>query len=658
MTARFLLRCLLAVVCPLSLYSATAEPWVTAAATSATPASAAQADVLVLLDESIHEIDAQGVESETRRYVIRLLNNQGSTSARATVQYDSKVDKVRSLRAWLVRPGVKTELRSNADWADVCTEDSSTLASDKRQRTVSFRDKAVAGDIFAFESKVVGPMLEAALRRHFGSTDPVLVQRMTVTVPAGFTLTHKGWGPVEPVLTGAESGTTKTWTLTDLPHRPEESWSTRAATTDCDLVIRINPPPANPAFTAKSFQSWSEVSSWIEALNTGQCDSSPALAAKARELTASCPDSLSKIRALATYVQKLRYVANNEGLSKGLGYVARKSSLVFSRGFGDCKDKANLLRALLREVGIEAFPVGVSTRGGDFVRSEIPTEIYFNHAISAIRVDDAVQLPAVIQTERAGRFLIFDPTDSHTVIGDLPYYLQGSLAHIEIAELNAPVRLPDISAEQGFRFSRHATMKFNEGLLKITCTASANGQIASQLRARHAVIQSAKDFDAFALDILGDQLHAKAPASRSFLNKPEDNTFEISVETAAPDYIQHAPGGLLIAKLDVLGRIFIPVLPEKTRQLPIRFPALMQEDDITFVIPDSLTITELPRSTTVEHEYGSFKQTVSSADGVVSMHRTLILRSREIPAADFAKVKAFLSSLARAERSALLLKQK
>jgi len=73
----------------------------------------------------------------------------------------------------------------------------------------------------------------------------------------------------------------------------------------------------------------------------------PEIEAKARELTTDADDVWSKVKAIGDYVKDLRYASINMDLSNGGGYKPREASEVFRVGYGDCKDKANLLRSML-----------------------------------------------------------------------------------------------------------------------------------------------------------------------------------------------------------------------------------------------------------------------------------------------------------------------
>src|ERR1043165_5221994 len=62
-----------------------------------------------------------------------------------------------------------------------------------------------------------------------------------------------------------------------------------------------------------------------------------------------------KIRAIYDFVvTDIRYVAWEFGVH---GYKPYRASAIFERRFGDCKDKALVMNAMLKEAGIDGYPV-------------------------------------------------------------------------------------------------------------------------------------------------------------------------------------------------------------------------------------------------------------------------------------------------------------
>ncbi len=129
-----------------------------------------------------------------------------------------------------------------------------------------------------------------------------------------------------------------------------------------------------------SFASWEEVGRWFAALEKDRRLPSPAVRARAEELTRGLAADIDKVQALYDYTAKnFRYV----GLSLGLGrYQPHSADDVLHNQYGDCKDKHTLLAALLEAVGIRASSVMIhSTRKLD---SDVPSPSQFNHILTMV----------------------------------------------------------------------------------------------------------------------------------------------------------------------------------------------------------------------------------------------------------------------------------
>src|SRR5947208_5395185 len=140
------------------------------------------------------------------------------------------------------------------------------------------------------------------------------------------------------------------------------------------------------------------------------------------------------------------------------------------------------MRAMLKVVGINAFPVSIYSGDPDYVRPEWPSPQQFNHCIVAVKVSDETRGSTIIQHARLGRLLIFDPTAEETPVGDLPSYLQGSLALIDSKECDALVKMP-VSAPESNLLDRQVDATIDiAGSLSATIREDANGHWASSYR--------------------------------------------------------------------------------------------------------------------------------------------------------------------------------
>src|SRR4029079_14816711 len=114
--------------------------------------------------------------------------------------------------------------------------------------------------------------------------------------------------------------------------------------------------------------------------------------------TAIGKTELDKIRAIAKDVQSIQYISIQTGVGRGGGYRPHASTEVFAKSYGECKDKANLMRAMLKVVGIDAVLVSIYSGDPNYVQANWPSPHQFNHCIIAVKVSDQTQANTIIQS--------------------------------------------------------------------------------------------------------------------------------------------------------------------------------------------------------------------------------------------------------------------
>lgn len=128
---------------------------------------------------------------------------------------------------------------------------------------------------------------------------------------------------------------------------------------------------------------------------------------------------------LAASHRQVRYTGVQFG---DAGIVPRTPAETLSRRFGDCKDKAVLLTALLRREGIPAYVALLSAGFGPDAEPELPGLGLFNHAI--------VYVPGASP-------LWIDATDPYAPLGSLPLADTGRWALVASPNTRGLVRTPD-----------------------------------------------------------------------------------------------------------------------------------------------------------------------------------------------------------------------
>ncbi|HEX3626571.1 MAG TPA: DUF3857 domain-containing transglutaminase family protein [Verrucomicrobiae bacterium] len=233
------------------------------------------------------------------------------------------------------------------------------------------------GDVidYAYSLKGENPISSG----HFSAIVPV-----QIVEPADRLLTRMIWPrekglysighgcSVQPVTRADKDTLEVNWDFQNVPAAPVED----------ALPVWFDP---NHWVQVSDFRTWAEVNQW--ALKLFQSASASPFSS---ELTAKIvewkriPNQEQQILAALRFVQdEVRYV----GIEIGEGSEKPTSpSTVFSRRFGDCKDKSLLFVTILRALGIQAFPVLVNATLGRTIENWQPCASAFDHCIAQVQL--------------------------------------------------------------------------------------------------------------------------------------------------------------------------------------------------------------------------------------------------------------------------------
>lgn len=174
-------------------------------------------------------------------------------------------------------------------------------------------------------------------------------------------------------------------TIKNVGDRVVYEWHTANHTVDASdssnhqkqLATGTFPPPS---IELSTFENWEQVGSWYYGLQRDRVAVTPAIKAKAQELTKGLTDQSDKIKALYQFVSlNFRYI----GLDFGIGrYQPHAADDVLANRYGDCKDKHTLLAALLAASGIQAYPALLNSRRQ--VDAAVPSPGQFDHVVTAV----------------------------------------------------------------------------------------------------------------------------------------------------------------------------------------------------------------------------------------------------------------------------------
>ena len=162
-------------------------------------------------------------------------------------------------------------------------------------------------------------------------------------------------------------------------------------------VPRMFDEPAMPPYEmvlqrlfVSTMPDWQTVSKWYWNLSKSHLEATtPEMKQKVDSLTADTTTEMDRIKSVFYFVsKKVRYMGLTPEKDRP-GFEPHDVEITFDKKYGVCRDKAALLVSMLREAGLDAYPVLISV--GVKRDPDVP-DPDFNHAI----VSRATQERAII----------------------------------------------------------------------------------------------------------------------------------------------------------------------------------------------------------------------------------------------------------------------
>jgi hypothetical protein len=124
--------------------------------------------------------------------------------------------------------------------------------------------------------------------------------------------------------------------------------------------------------------SWNELGDHYLSMISESMTSSLEIKELADLIKSKNPDSII-YKAFDMVQERVRYLADEEGI---YGFVPRSASQIFKQGYGDCKEKSNLMKMILKEKNIDVnLALVMATEGNTQLLKDYPNLGAFNHMI-------------------------------------------------------------------------------------------------------------------------------------------------------------------------------------------------------------------------------------------------------------------------------------
>jgi transglutaminase-like putative cysteine protease len=353
--------------------------WVQVADIPAPPVDDQAPSAQLLLNDNQSQHDTVGSAFYNRR-IVKVLKPEGLQGGSRSVTWDPVRDKITLHTLAIIRNGQRIDLLNQGQDVLVLRREKNlerAMLDGRMTASIQIKDLQV-GDIVDWS--YTQEHREALLG---GRTSDF--EAMAWSGVAGRYRVRLLWA----------DGTPLTWKVTTGFPQPKVSKTGKTNELLVDLLDVKSPKPPIGApmrflrpgmLEATTYTGWEDVSRRMAPLyaKASELSADSSLRPEIAQIAAASADpKVRAFKALQLVEDKTRYLFL--GMGDG-GYKPASVDETWSRRFGDCKGKTVLLLTILRELGVEAEPVLVSTNGGDGLEARLPSAALFNHVLVRARI--------------------------------------------------------------------------------------------------------------------------------------------------------------------------------------------------------------------------------------------------------------------------------
>jgi transglutaminase-like putative cysteine protease len=578
-----------------------------------TPADTALSDIRVqeLLPSGLDRVHVQQL------YLVGT-DSALETHRVSTIRYSPSSEELRVIHARAWKPnGLVLDAQELG-----AREDSDTPGSMYYDMTLEqFRFSGLEkGDVVELEYSLVPRRRSAPYNGYFGELvlfagrGPELLKRYVLIAPAAqkiFAHAEK----VNPASVSARDGAQVfLWESREVPALPREPRSPGVTET-------------SPYVHVSTMGDWKQLGSWYADLIRPQFALDQSLHDELSRITNGLQADKEKIRAIQEFVlRSTHYVALEFGI---YSYKPYPVTQIYARRFGDCKDKASLMIALLRAAGIEAEIALVRTRSLGDVAAEPASIAVFNHAIVYVPKYD-LWLDGT--AEYAGRELPLEDQGAFSLTVSL-----GGAAQIRHIPMS---RVADNYTRHVIRGELSA-----QGVIQFSGSTTTRGEDAPGLR--HDLAVREQQLDTFRRDLA--EVFPNVQVDSVAVHGAEVLSSSVSVEFQgalnSPQYKR-----VVSLSSSWMPRSYVTALANSsTRTQDVVLPSpWTTEEEIHIALPQGAEVVSLPRDQNISSAFGALRLHYKKSGGEVIIQSHVQFEKARVTAAEY---PAFRQFCAQAERS-------
>jgi tetratricopeptide (TPR) repeat protein/transglutaminase-like putative cysteine protease len=585
-------------------------------------------DSLVLADLNVVRVYPNGLSSRYRQQIVEVLNDRGVEKARVQgVQYSPGEQEIKVERARVIKKdGSVVEAKSEAD--QELTDSWAGMYFDHRQHTVAFPSLEI-GDVVEFTYRLDDVSQQNMFADYFGDvhffqgTEPRRDIEYVLIAPPGRTFYSNAPG------------------IPNLKHTVEKGDDGRQILRwQASNVVKVDPEPKMPGWAnvaaylhVSTFKEWDDVARFWWGMVKEQLAETPEIQKAAEEAVAGIPasDVRGRVRAVYDYVvTKTRYV----GLEFGIhGFKPYKVDRILARRFGDCKDKASLMYAMLSHLGIKSNLVLLRMRSLGQLAVRPASLAVFNHCILFV----------------PGLNLYLDGTAEFSGSGELPGGDQGAQVLVVQNDGTTPsmlVETPVTVPVDNVTTNTVSITLAQDGSAKIQGQAQVRGQAAQSYRRNYESETGRREkFEqSYARSYPGAHATTFEIGDPRAIEKPVETRFTLAV----PRLARTDGSGLVFSPFGEPWRFAEANAPLSKRTYPVELGAPWRNDFVFNVqVPAGYIVSEAPIALEKESPFGSYQYSMTPSPQGVTVSGHVSFSVDQVSPAQYGAFRSFLEEMDR-----------
>ncbi|WP_457680958.1 DUF3857 domain-containing protein [Thermovibrio sp.] len=597
----------------------------------------------ILYDKCTVKFYPDGRSVWTEEKAVKILGKKGIQDfGEIVIPFSTEHQKLKVLYAYTITPSGKVVKPSKSAYNIVYPPfvSEAPIYSDLKYQTISMPAVSVGSVIkYAYTITTFKPYMKNNFwtTNYFQDFYPVKEASFTAYIPKGVYYKYKTYH-IEPSLSKPKVKEEKgyevlSWNLRNLPPVEKEN----------------NMPPFGEIakkVAITSIRSWNQVAKWYSGLAKDAVKPSKLVVETTLKVVKGKKSLENKIRAIYNFVSKnIRYVGMEFGIN---GYKPHSADEVLRNRYGDCKDHATLVIAMLKVIGVKGYPVLIPTLSKANTDPDMPMPTAFNHEIAAVKLH--------------GKLLFLDTTSDFVPFGYLPPSDQGRLTlTVDLDKgtgklVETPVYPPSSNVEGfkgNFSISPYGSLKGDftfhyTGVYSVMERARLISMTPSQIE-RHVEELASKISPGF--DVEEFKVSNYKNLNLPFVDitvKGEDKTYAtltshfLLAKFPSPDFSR-------IASL----------VASKKRHYPFVVGYKMEKLVVSRVkLPEGYRLYLKPEDFTFKNRVGSISLRWKEEDNLITLNFKMVLEKRIVPVNEYQDLRELFNYAIKSLRNQVLVLKK